>query len=96
VYGLADSPVAPAAWMLNHDAASCSDIAAAFAGHPRQPRAAPKAGTARSSTGPSPRRSCSRRTGTAPGPERPGSTSAQYRYVGERNRPGRFAQRAAD
>jgi len=41
VYGLADSPVAPAAWMLNHDAASCSDIAAAFAGHPRQPHAAP-------------------------------------------------------
>jgi len=41
VYGLADLPVAPAAWIPNHDAASCSDIAAAFAGHPRQPRAAP-------------------------------------------------------
>jgi pimeloyl-ACP methyl ester carboxylesterase len=34
LYGLADSPVALAAWVLNHDAASYSDIAAAFAGHP--------------------------------------------------------------
>jgi hypothetical protein len=34
MYGLADSPVALAAWMINHDAASYSDIAAAFAGHP--------------------------------------------------------------
>jgi pimeloyl-ACP methyl ester carboxylesterase len=34
LYGLADSPVALAAWMINHDAASYSDIAAAFAGHP--------------------------------------------------------------
>jgi hypothetical protein len=51
MYGLADSPVALAAWMFNHDAASCSDIAAAFAGHPRQPRAAPKAGTARDQYG---------------------------------------------
>jgi pimeloyl-ACP methyl ester carboxylesterase len=34
LYGLADSPVALAAWMINHDAASYSDIAAAFAGRP--------------------------------------------------------------
>jgi hypothetical protein len=33
MYGLADSPVALAARTLNHDAASYSDIAAAFAGH---------------------------------------------------------------
>src|ERR1700729_3350706 len=31
LYGLADSPVALAAWMINHDAASYSDIADAFA-----------------------------------------------------------------
>jgi pimeloyl-ACP methyl ester carboxylesterase len=34
LYGLADSPVALAAWMLDHDARSLEDIAAAFAGHP--------------------------------------------------------------
>jgi pimeloyl-ACP methyl ester carboxylesterase len=34
LYGIADSPVGLAAWVLNHDAASYSDIAAAFAGHP--------------------------------------------------------------
>jgi pimeloyl-ACP methyl ester carboxylesterase len=34
LYGLADSPVALAGWMLDHDAYSYEDIAAAFAGHP--------------------------------------------------------------
>jgi pimeloyl-ACP methyl ester carboxylesterase len=34
LYGLADSPVALAAWMLDHDARSYDDIAAAFAGNP--------------------------------------------------------------
>ncbi len=34
MYGLADSPVTLAAWMINHDASSYSDIAGAFAGHP--------------------------------------------------------------
>jgi pimeloyl-ACP methyl ester carboxylesterase len=34
LYGIADSPVGLAAWMLNHDAASYQDIADAFAGHP--------------------------------------------------------------
>jgi pimeloyl-ACP methyl ester carboxylesterase len=34
LYGLADSPVALAAWMINHDAGSYADIADAFAGHP--------------------------------------------------------------
>jgi hypothetical protein len=34
LYGIADSPVGLAAWMINHDAASYADIAAAFAGHP--------------------------------------------------------------
>jgi pimeloyl-ACP methyl ester carboxylesterase len=34
MYGLADSPVTLAAWMINHDAGSYADIAAAFAGHP--------------------------------------------------------------
>jgi len=34
LYGLADSPVALAAWMLDHDAYSLEDIARAFAGHP--------------------------------------------------------------
>jgi pimeloyl-ACP methyl ester carboxylesterase len=34
LYGLADSPVTLAAWMIDHDAASYADIAAAFAGHP--------------------------------------------------------------
>src|SRR5258708_33089807 len=34
MYGLADSPVTLAAWMINHDASSYADIAAAFAGHP--------------------------------------------------------------
>jgi pimeloyl-ACP methyl ester carboxylesterase len=34
LYGLADSPVALAAWMLDHDAGSYEDIAAAFAGRP--------------------------------------------------------------
>jgi pimeloyl-ACP methyl ester carboxylesterase len=33
LYGLADSPVALAAWMLDHDARSLDDIAAAFDGH---------------------------------------------------------------
>ena len=32
LYGLADSPVALAAWMLDHDARSYDDIARAFAG----------------------------------------------------------------
>jgi pimeloyl-ACP methyl ester carboxylesterase len=34
LYGLADSPVALAAWMLDHDASSLDDIAAAFDGNP--------------------------------------------------------------
>jgi len=34
LYGLADSPAALAAWMLDHDAYSLEDIAAAFDGHP--------------------------------------------------------------
>ena len=34
MYGLADSPVALAAWMLDHDAYSLEDIAQAFAGAP--------------------------------------------------------------
>jgi pimeloyl-ACP methyl ester carboxylesterase len=34
LYGIADSPVGLAAWMINHDAGSYSDIADAFAGHP--------------------------------------------------------------
>jgi hypothetical protein len=34
LYGLADSPVALAAWMLDHDARSYEDISHAFAGHP--------------------------------------------------------------
>jgi pimeloyl-ACP methyl ester carboxylesterase len=34
LYGLADSPVALAAWMLDHDAYSLEDIAQAFEGHP--------------------------------------------------------------
>ena len=34
LYGLADSPVALAAWMLDHDALSLEDIASAFAGKP--------------------------------------------------------------
>jgi pimeloyl-ACP methyl ester carboxylesterase len=34
LYGLADSPVALAAWMLDHDAQSLEDIAAAFDGQP--------------------------------------------------------------
>ena len=34
LYGLADSPAALAAWMLDHDARSYDDIAAAFAGAP--------------------------------------------------------------
>ena len=34
LYGLADSPVALAAWMLDHDARSYEDIAAAVAGRP--------------------------------------------------------------
>src|SRR5690348_2001458 len=34
LYGIADSPVGLAAWMINHDAASYADIASAFAGHP--------------------------------------------------------------
>ena len=34
IYGVADSPVGLAAWMINHDAASYADIADAFAGHP--------------------------------------------------------------
>jgi hypothetical protein len=34
LYGLADSPIALAAWMLDHDAYSLEDIAQAFAGAP--------------------------------------------------------------
>jgi pimeloyl-ACP methyl ester carboxylesterase len=34
MYGLADSPVGLASWMINHDAGSYQDIADAFAGHP--------------------------------------------------------------
>jgi pimeloyl-ACP methyl ester carboxylesterase len=34
LYGLADSPIALAAWMLDHDARSYEDIAQAFAGEP--------------------------------------------------------------
>jgi pimeloyl-ACP methyl ester carboxylesterase len=34
LYGLADSPIALAAWMLDHDARSYDDIAAAFDGRP--------------------------------------------------------------
>ena len=34
LYGLADSPVALAAWMLDHDAYSYEDIARAFEGDP--------------------------------------------------------------
>jgi len=34
LYGIADSPVGLAAWMINHDEASYKDIASAFAGHP--------------------------------------------------------------
>jgi pimeloyl-ACP methyl ester carboxylesterase len=34
LYGLADSPVALAAWMLDHDARSYEDISYAVAGHP--------------------------------------------------------------
>ena len=34
LYGIADSPVGLAAWMINHDAASYADIADAVAGHP--------------------------------------------------------------
>jgi pimeloyl-ACP methyl ester carboxylesterase len=34
LYGLADSPVALAAWMLDHDASSLEDIVSAFAGEP--------------------------------------------------------------
>jgi len=34
LYGIADSPVGLAAWMINHDEASYLDIADAFAGHP--------------------------------------------------------------
>jgi hypothetical protein len=34
MYGLADSPVDLAAWMINHDEGSYQDIADAFAGHP--------------------------------------------------------------
>jgi pimeloyl-ACP methyl ester carboxylesterase len=34
LYGLADSPAALAAWMLDHDARSYEDIARAFEGHP--------------------------------------------------------------
>jgi pimeloyl-ACP methyl ester carboxylesterase len=34
LYGLADSPVALAAWMLDHDALSLEDIASAFDGNP--------------------------------------------------------------
>jgi pimeloyl-ACP methyl ester carboxylesterase len=34
LYGLADSPVALAAWMLDHDALSYEDISHAFDGHP--------------------------------------------------------------
>jgi hypothetical protein len=31
LYGIADSPIGLAAWMINHDAASYQDIASAFA-----------------------------------------------------------------
>jgi pimeloyl-ACP methyl ester carboxylesterase len=34
LYGIADSPVGLAAWMINHDAASYQDIARAVEGHP--------------------------------------------------------------
>jgi len=34
LYGIADSPVGLASWMINHDASSYADIASAFAGHP--------------------------------------------------------------
>jgi hypothetical protein len=34
LYGLADSPAALAAWMLDHDASSLEDIVSAFAGKP--------------------------------------------------------------
>jgi pimeloyl-ACP methyl ester carboxylesterase len=34
LYGLADSPIALAAWMLDHDALSYEDISQAFDGHP--------------------------------------------------------------
>jgi pimeloyl-ACP methyl ester carboxylesterase len=34
MYGVADSPAGLAAWMINHDADSYQDIAAAFAGNP--------------------------------------------------------------
>jgi pimeloyl-ACP methyl ester carboxylesterase len=34
LYGIADSPVGLAAWMLDHDAQSYEDIAHAFEGHP--------------------------------------------------------------
>jgi pimeloyl-ACP methyl ester carboxylesterase len=34
LYGIADSPIGLAAWMINHDEASYRDIADAFAGHP--------------------------------------------------------------
>lgn len=34
LYGLTDSPVALAAWMINHDARSYADISAAFKGNP--------------------------------------------------------------
>jgi len=34
LYGIADSPVGLAAWMLDHDAGSYDDMAAAFDGHP--------------------------------------------------------------
>src|SRR5258708_11503540 len=34
LYGLADSPITLAAWMLDHDALSYEDISNAFDGHP--------------------------------------------------------------
>ena len=34
MYGLADSPVSLASWMINHDASSYADIASAFSGNP--------------------------------------------------------------
>jgi len=34
LYGVADSPVGLASWMINHDASSYADIASAFGGHP--------------------------------------------------------------
>ena len=34
LYGITDSPIGLAAWMLNHDASSYPDIANAVAGHP--------------------------------------------------------------